>query len=205
MKYFTTVRKRRRGVRVEWTARLIYKDQNTGKRKERSKSARSRWEAMLLEGELRAEFKVGGQAMVESRDMTFAQLARHFQETEECNAWYDVEGRKLRALIDSDAYDEQFMRFNEFFGKMRVRDIRFGHLRVYRNERHRSEKEGNVVLNAATVNREMCALRAVLNAVVAKNWIPENSFDLMRRGELIMSGYEKPPEERFAIEELWVH
>lgn len=41
MKYFTTVRKRRRGARVEWTARLIYKDQVTGKRKERSKSAAS--------------------------------------------------------------------------------------------------------------------------------------------------------------------
>jgi len=70
--------------------------------------------------------------MVESRDMTFAQLAKHFQETEDCKALYDVEGRKLRAVIDSDAYDKQVMRFNEFFGKMRVRDIRFGHLRVYR-------------------------------------------------------------------------
>ena len=132
MKYFTTVRKRRRGARVEWTARLIYKDQLTGQRKERSKSAGSRWEAMLLEGELRDEFRIGGQAMVESRDMTFAQLAKHFQETEDCKALYDVEGRKLRAVIDSDAYDKQVMRFNEFFGKMRVRDIRFGHLRVYR-------------------------------------------------------------------------
>ncbi len=139
---------------------------------------------------------VGGQAMVKSRDMTFAQLARHFQE--DCKALYDVEGRKLREVIDSDAYDEQFMRFNEFFGEMKVRDIKFGHLRVYRNERHRSETEGNVVHNAATVNREMCTLRAMLNVALANNWIPENPFDLMRRGELIMS-YEEPPEERFAI------
>ncbi len=142
--------------------------------------------------------------MVESRDMTFAQLAKHFQETEDCKAFYDVEGRKLRAVIDSDAYDEQFMRFNEFFGEMKVRDVRFAHLRVYRNERHGSDKEGNVVHNAATVNREMCTLRAILNLALANNWIPENPFDLMRRGELIKS-YEEPPEERFAIEELWVH
>jgi hypothetical protein len=142
--------------------------------------------------------------MVESREMTFAQLARHFQETEDCKALYDVEGRKLREALDSDAYDAQFVRFNEFFGKMKVRDIRFGHLGVYRNERHRSEKEGNVVLNAATVNREMCTLRAVLNAALAHGWIPENPFDLMRRGELIKS-YEESPEKRFAIEELWVH
>jgi hypothetical protein len=38
MRYFTTVRKRWMGTRVEWTARLIYKDQITGKWKERSKS-----------------------------------------------------------------------------------------------------------------------------------------------------------------------
>lgn len=204
MKYFTTIRKRRRGARVEWTARLIYKDQITGKRKELSKSAPSRWEARLIEGELRDEFMVGGEAMVKSRDMTFAQLATHFQDTEYCKALYDVEGRKLREAIDSDAYDAQFVRFNEFFGKMKVRDIRFGHLRVYRNERDRSEKEGNVVHNAATVNREMCTLRAILNLALANNWIPENPFDLMRRGELIMS-YKEPPEERFAIEESWVH
>lgn len=153
---------------------------------------------------MRAEFKAGGQAMVESRETTFAQLARHFQDAEGCKALYDVEGRKLREVVDRDAYDDQFMHFNEFFGKMKVRDIRFGHLRVYRNERHRSEKVGNVVLNAATVNREMCTLRAVLNLALANHWIPENPFDLMRRGELIRS-YEEPPEERFAIEESWIH
>lgn len=204
MKCFTAVRKRRRGARVEWTVRLLYKDEITGKRRELSKSAPSRWEATLLEGELRDEFMVGGQAMVKSRDMTFAQLARHFQDVEGCKALYDVEGRRLREVVDSDAYDDQFMHFNEFFGEMKVRDIRFGHLRVYRNERHRSDKEGNIVHNAATVNREMCTLRAILNLALVNKWISENPFDLMRRGELIMS-FKEPPEERFAIEESWVH
>lgn len=154
---------------------------------------------------LRHEFIAEIRAIEDSSDISVAQLARYFQETEGCKALYDVEGRKLREAIDSDAYDAQFMRFNEFFGKMKVRDIRFCHLRVYRNERHRSAKVGNVVLNAATVNREMCTLRAMLNVALAKNWISENPFDLMRRGELMMSGYEEPPEERFATEELWVH
>jgi len=142
--------------------------------------------------------------MEDSSDISFAHLARHFQETEDCKALYDVEGRKLREAIDSDAYDAQFVRFNEFFGKMKIRDIRFGHLRVYRNERHRSDKEGNIVHNAATVNREMCTLRAILNSALVNKWISENPFDLMRRGELIMS-YKEPPEERFAIEESWVN
>jgi hypothetical protein len=41
MKFFTTVRKRLRSTRIEWTARLVYEDQITGKRKELSKSAPS--------------------------------------------------------------------------------------------------------------------------------------------------------------------
>jgi hypothetical protein len=204
MKFSTAVRKRRRGDRLEWTVRLVYNDPITGKRKELSKSAPSRGEAKLLEGELRNEFMVGGQAMVKSRDMTFAQLARHFQDAEGCKALYDVEGRKLREVVDNDAYDDQFIDFNEFFGEMKVRDIRFGHLRIYRNERHRSALVGNIATNAATVNREMCTLRAILNLALVNKWISENPFDLMRRGELITS-YKEPPEERFAIEESWVH
>ena len=116
MKYFTTVRKRRRGARLEWTARLIYKDRTTGKRKERSKSARTRREAILLKITLGHEFIAEAQAKEDSSHISFAHLARHFQETEDCKALYDVEGCKLREALDSDAYDAQFVRFNEFFG-----------------------------------------------------------------------------------------
>ena len=92
MDYFTTVRKRRRGARLEWMARLIYKDQTTGKRKERSKSARTRREAILLEMALRHEFLAEVRPIEDSGDISFAQLAKHFQETEGCKALYDVEG-----------------------------------------------------------------------------------------------------------------
>lgn len=51
----------------------------------------------------------------------------------------------------------------------------------------------------------MCTLRAVLNAAMSNNWILDNPFDMMRRGELIKSGYEEPVEERYYTENLWVH
>ena len=34
-------------------------------------------------------------------------------------ALYDVEGRKLREVVNNDAYDDQFIHFNEFFGEMK--------------------------------------------------------------------------------------
>ena len=65
MQYFTTVRKRRRAGRQEWTARLIYKDEVTGLRKEKSRSAESQSQAKRLEKELEDEFLAGGQITVE--------------------------------------------------------------------------------------------------------------------------------------------
>ena len=201
MKYSTSVRKRRRRARLEWMARLIYRDPTTGKRRERSRSARTRREAILLEMALRHEFIAEIAEIEDSGDISVAQLAKYFQKREGCKALYDAEGRKLREVKNSDAYDAQFLRFNEFFGRMKIKDIKFWHLEVYRNERYRSGIVGNVVVKTATVNREMCTLRAMLNVALAKNWISENPFDLMRKGELIMSGYLVPPEERLETDE----
>ena len=201
MKYSTSVRKRRRRARLEWMARLIYRDPTTGKRRERSRSARTRREAIMLEMALRYEFMAEIAEIEDSGDISVAQLAKYFQKREGCKALYDAEGRKLREVKNSDAYDAQFLRFNEFFGRMKIKDIRFWHLEVYRNERYRSGIVGNVVVKIATVNREICTLRAMLNMASAKNWISENPFDLMRKGELIMSGYLVPPEERLETDE----
>ena len=163
MKYSTSVRKRRRRARLEWMARLIYRDPTTGKRRERSRSARTRREAIMLEMALRYEFIAEIAEIEDSGDISVAQLAKYFQKREGCKALYDAEGRKLREVKNSDAYDAQFLRFNEFFGRMKIKDIRFWHLEVYRNERYRSGIVGSVVVKTATVNREMCTLRAMLN------------------------------------------
>ena len=201
MKYSTSVRKRRRRARrLEWMARLIYRDPTTGKRRERSRSARTRREAIMLEMALRYEFIAEVAEIEDSGDISVAQLGKYFQKREGCKALYDAEGRKLREVKNSDAYDAQFLCFNEFFGRMKIKDIKFWHLEVYRNERYRSGI-GNVVVKIATVNREICTLRAMLNVASAKNWISDNPFDLMRKGELIMSGYLVPPEERLETDE----
>ena len=155
----------------------------------------------MLEMALRYEFIAEIAEIEDSGDISVAQLAKYFQKREGCKALYDADGRKLREVKNSDAYDAQFVRFNEFFGRMKIKDIRFCHLQVYRNERYRSGKVGDVVVNTATVNREICTLRAMLNMASAKNWISENPFDLMRKGELIMSGYLVPPEERLETDE----
>ena len=56
MKYSTAISKRRRGKRTEYIARLIYKDEVTGLRKEKSKSAVSYAEVTRALRKLEDEF-----------------------------------------------------------------------------------------------------------------------------------------------------
>ncbi len=77
MNYSTAISKRRRAKKLEYLARLVYRDATTGKRKERSKSASSLSEAKRILKELEDEFRAGGQTAVESHEMTFPDLVKH--------------------------------------------------------------------------------------------------------------------------------
>jgi Phage integrase SAM-like domain len=112
---------------------------------------------------LEDEFLAGGQTTVESDEMTFAELAKHCQETKYCKAQYDDEGRKLLCVRDTSVYDAHFGHFKAFFGRMKLRDIKVVHLRGYRKHRLESKTKSGTKVNVATVNREMSTLRAVLN------------------------------------------
>ena len=74
-----------------------------------------------------------------SDDLTFEDLANHWQQTKYCEAEYDETGNKLFGVRDTSVYDAHLKHFKEFFGKIRVRDIRVGNLRAYRNHRLRSK------------------------------------------------------------------
>lgn len=194
MQYFTTVRKRRRGGRREWMARLIYKDEVTGLRKEKSKSAQSQSEAKRMEKELEDDFLAGGQTTVESDEMTFEELAKHCQETKYCAAEYDEEGRKLFGVRDTTVYDAHFKHFKSFFGKMKIRDIKVVHLRAYRNDRLRTKTKRGTQVNVATVDRELSTLRAVFNEARICEWLIVNPFSKARQGELITTAEEESRE-----------
>jgi integrase len=173
MNYTTAISLRRRGKKPAYIARLMYADGVTGLRKEKSKSAKSRSEAKRLIKELEEEFATGGQTAVESDEMTFAELAKHCQTTKYCEAQYDAE---------------------EFFGKMKLRDIKVIHLRGYRNYRLGSKTKSGTKVNVATVNREMSTLRAVLNEAMVNDWIVVNPFSKARHGELITTADERKRE-----------
>ena len=66
MKYSTAISERSRSNRTAYIARLIYRDDATGLRKEKSKSATSYAEARHALRKLEEEFFSGGQTAIES-------------------------------------------------------------------------------------------------------------------------------------------
>lgn len=185
MKYSTAISKRRRGKRTEYIARLTYKDEITGLRKEKSKSASSYAEVKRVLRKLEDDFLSGGQTAIESDAVTFAELAKHCQTTKYCEAEYDKEGRKLFGVRDTSVYKAHFKHFTAFFGTMKLRNIKVAQLRAYRNHRLRSKTKTGGNLDVSTVNREMSTLRAVLNEAMVHDWILVNPFNKVRPGELI--------------------
>jgi len=70
MKYSTAISERSRSKRTTYIARLTYRDEATGLRKEKSKSASSYADARHALRKLEEEFFSGGQTAIESDAMT---------------------------------------------------------------------------------------------------------------------------------------
>jgi predicted transcriptional regulator len=117
MDYTTAISKRRRYQKVEYLARLIYRDKETGARKEKSKSAPSISEARRCLKELEEQFEHGGQAAVETDQMTFAELVSHCKETRYCEAQFDSEGRKVIGVRGKATIESQIKALEDSFGK----------------------------------------------------------------------------------------
>ena len=92
--------------------------------------------------ELEDEYLEGGEVALYSDDLTFEDLANHCEQTKYCEAEYDESGNKLFGVRDTSVYQAHLKHFKKFFGKIRVRDIRVGNLRSYRNHRLRSKTKG---------------------------------------------------------------
>jgi len=201
MKYFTSTRKRRRGGRQEWIARLVYKDEATGAKKEKSKSAGSQSEARRMVKDLEKEFLAGGQVAVESHEMSIGALLEHCLKTRYYKAEYDSEGRKKGGVRGKDTIDSHIKAIAGFFGAvkdkegpegvyvggMRVREIRVSSLRACRTFLLKDR-------SIPTANRIMSTLRAILNEAMINDWIIVNPFSKVKAGELITIADERERE-----------
>jgi integrase len=201
MDYTIAISKRRRHQKVEYLARLMYRDNETGARKEKSKTAPSMSEAKRCLKDLENEFQIGGQRTVESEHMTFPELVKHCKETRYCEAQFDNDGRKIIGVRGKDTIEAQIKALEDYFGSIRLRDIQVANLRAYRKHRLFCKNRRGEMLSVATVNRELSTMRAMLNEALVNDWILTNPFKKVRSGELISIADERRRETILSVEE----
>jgi inorganic pyrophosphatase len=200
-------------VDVRLYARVGHTDEH-GKRHDVVRAAESRTDARdKIKDILRDLEERGGKTLDASR-MTFADLAKHFEDHYLKPAEY-VDGRKVdgvRSLVPAQAAVNALKRY---FGKRRLQSLSYGDIRGYRAARlkdatpadtarhnralkHDSKAELKVTRTIATVNRELSKLRRMLNIALREGWIRSNPFSA---GESLISLADEKKRERILTRE----
>lgn len=195
-----------------WYARVTYRG-NDGKRKYDKRKAENKSHAKDILKQMVRELDDHGERSLDAAQMTFKELADHYEETYLIEPQY-VDGRKVAGLRDYYNFRLRLDVLRDYFSKRKLRSITHGDIEAYKAARlktpvilgkNRKKKEGEPVepktrqRSIATVNRELSVLRRVLNIAVSEGWILKNPFT--NRKSLITPGDEKPRERIITREE----
>src|SRR5262249_18801397 len=154
-----------------WWARLVYTDEN-GKRRDLQRRATSKANARELVDKLIKDYDQGGERGFNSERMTFDQLAdyceKHYYKEAEYRDDRKIDGVRGLATVKS-----QIKVLRSYFGKRRIRSITYADIQSFRSQRLQSKGERtDKPIAIATVNRELAALRRMLNVARTEDWIP---------------------------------
>ncbi|HEV7859082.1 MAG TPA: tyrosine-type recombinase/integrase [Pyrinomonadaceae bacterium] len=192
MKLTGTVFSRGKGKDRTWWARFIYTDE-AGVRHDLQRKATSKANAREIADDLASQYNKTGERALSSERMTFAELAdyceKHYYKKAEYRDDRKVEG--VRGLATAKT---QLNVLRSYFGKRRLRSITYADLKAFRSHRLQttSERTGREI-SIATANRELSAMRRMLNVAQAEGWIPQNPFN---RGAPLISLADERKRER---------
>src|SRR6266540_3916105 len=200
-------------VETRLYARVGHTDE-TGKRHDVVRAAESRTHARDLIRDILRDLEERGGRTLDASRMTFADLAKYFEEHYLKPAEY-VDGRKVDGVRSLKSAQSAVNALKAYFGKKRLQSIRCSDLRTYRASRlkdatrgdvarHKQELKDNpkaalrVTRKIATVNRELAKLRRMLNIAQREGWIRSNPF---AAGESLISLADESKRERILTRE----
>lgn len=156
-------------------ARVVYRDE-TGKRIEKHYKADSKTEAREIHQRKHRELTDHGQQMIEAERMTFAKLAKVYEERRLFEAEYH-EGRKTAGLRSLKSAKTFLAVLKNHFGMRQVRSITHSDVEKFRRERLKTETVRGERRTIAAVNRELELLRAMLNFAKREGWLIRTPFE----------------------------
>jgi integrase len=167
-------------------ARITYTDE-TGKRRDIKRKALSRTHARQIIKDMLREVEDRGEQSLEVARVTFAQLAKHYEDRYATPARY-IENRKIAGLRSHSEVKRIVKILAEHFGAKRLRAITHGDVLQFRAQRldtpvrqpttkkPRKEEPPPKQRAVATVNRELTVLRRMFSIALREGWILKNPF-----------------------------
>ena len=157
-----------------WYARVTLTDEK-GKRRNLKKKARDKADAEEKLRVLVRQVEDEGSKVVGYNQMTFNDLAGHYEKHYLKPAVY-VSGQKISGLRDVSRPKELMKHFREFFGKKKLREITYGDLLIYRERRFKVPTQYKRQRTLASWNREAAVLRRIFNIACQQGWMLKNPF-----------------------------
>lgn len=158
--------------------RVTYTDE-FGKRKSVRRKAFSRTHARQLIKEMLREIEERGEASLDTSRLTFAQLAKHYEDRYATPARY-IEGRKIAGLRSHVEVKRIVKILANHFGTKKLRSITHGDVLQFRTQRlDKKVSFKNAPArqrSIATVNRELTVLRRMLSIALREGWILKHPF-----------------------------
>jgi integrase len=159
----------------EWIARVCYKNSN-GKRTAIQRKAVSKADAKKLLKQLLEKLENGGREAIDIEKLTFNDLIVYYEKHYAKPARF-IENRKVEGLRDLGRVKGFLNQFKQYFGKMKLRQISYGDILIYRNQRLNTQTHYKKARTIATMNRELASLRRVFNIALRQGWIERNPIN----------------------------
>lgn len=157
-----------------WVARTQVTDES-GKRRNVKRRAKTKTEAEQKLKSLLRQIDDEGSKVVDYNLLTFNDLADHYEKHYLKPAEY-VDGQKISGLRAVERPKRVLLNFRDFFGKMKLREITYGHLLGYRDSRFKAHTQYKRQRTFATWNREAAVLQRIFNIACQQGWLLKNPF-----------------------------
>ncbi len=174
-----------------WYARTTITDAN-GKRRNIKRRAKDKKDAKGILKSILRNIEAEGSLTVELSKLTFNDLA-DFYALHYCKPAEYVDSKKVSGLRDVQRAKSVLVRFRDYFGKRRLRDIAYSDIRSYYATRLKERTHYDRPPTIATMNRELGVLRRIFNIGVREGWLSRNPFSA---GEPLISPASERRRER---------
>ena len=172
-------------------ARVTFVD-STGKRKDKLKRADNRTHAKDLIKEMLREVDDNGEQSLDAKKMTFADLAKHYEDHYLTEAKYK-NGKKESGLRSLNTPKRFLKTLTARFGRKRLRELTYGDVRAYRVVRLETKTRHDKERSITSVNRELALLRRMFNIAKREGWLLKNP---MSDGESLVKASDERTRER---------